>query len=103
VGEPDVSASKTASVRLCLAGRVEPIRHPHHHAREQVEGVVDQSPLPSCSELGLQCREVRAVVFDDDNFSINNGLPWNIEGAGNGKEAFRPVETVTRKRPLPPA
>jgi hypothetical protein len=39
--------------------------------------------------------------MDDHDLPVDDGLAWNIEGAGNGREPLGPVQTVAGVDLLP--
>ncbi len=61
---------------------------------EQVEGVVQQTVLAASCEFSLQFGEVGTAFVDDHNLSVNDGLVWKVEGAGNDGETLNPVVAV---------
>jgi hypothetical protein len=49
----------------------------------KVEGVVDEPVLPTSRQLGLQFGEIGSALMDDHHFPVDDGLAWDVEGAGN--------------------
>jgi hypothetical protein len=59
---------------------------------QQIEGVKDKPILATGREFCLQLGEVGAALVDDDDFPVDDGLPRNIDGAGNDRKALGPIQ-----------
>lgn len=65
---------------------------------QKIEGEVEQAILIASAEIRLQLGEVRAALMDDDNLAVDDGLTFDIKGAGDPRELADPVVAVARVR-----
>jgi len=61
---------------------------------QKIERIEQQAVLIASGEFGLQFGKAGAAVFDDDDLAIKDcALDRDVEGAGDHRKPFRPVET----------
>ena len=56
-----------------------------------VKGVEDHPVLTTFSQVRLQFREVGPIFVDDDDFTVEDGLAFQLERFGDAGEPVRPV------------
>src|SRR5258708_35907188 len=86
--------SPIKSSSACLRSICGSLRRSPFIPPEKVEGVINQPVLPTSGKVGLEFREVGTSFMDDHHLPVEDGLAGDIQGAGNCRKPFGPVQAV---------